>query len=281
MSHSNSTKTPGYDTESITSLDTENGMQSSAPIRYEDDDTMPVSSIKMTRTGDYVVIGRRKFKTTELAQAFGGTLNPGLAPYKHDNINPAPLGLAAFAFTTFCLSVYNCKGLGIHVPNVVVGAACFYGGAAQFLAGCGEFFTGNTFGNIALCSYGAFWLSYAAILVPSFGISAAYEDTDQMANATGFFLLGWALVTWMLVSVTVRSTVAFFSLFFCLAVTFSLLAAGEFTGKGGVTQAGGVVGLVTAVLGWYNAWAGVVTPSNAYFTQHPIPMPNFKKSHRA
>lgn len=239
---------------------------------------MPVTLIQMTKTGEYVIIGNRKFRTLELQQAFGGTLNPGLAPYKHYEVNPAPLGLAAFAFLTFCLSLYNAQAMGIKVPNVVIGAACFYGGAAQFLAGCWEFYTGNTFGLTALCSYGAFWLSYAAILVPAFGISgpkSGYADApDQLLNAIGFYLIGWALVTYMLALVTIRSTLAFFLLFLFLAITFTLLGAGELTGKVGVTRAGGVMGVITAIVGWYNAWAGVVTRTNSYITQRPIPMPD-------
>ena len=81
--------------------------------------------------------------------------------------------------------------------------------------------TGNTFGMTALTSYGAFWLSYSAILVDSFGIAAAYEASEetasQLPNAIGFFLLAWGIFTFMLWLNTLKSTVTFSSLFsYCL-----------------------------------------------------------------
>lgn len=227
--------------------------------------------LKVTTAGvadEFVIIGNQKFYRHELMTAFGGTLNPGLAPYPVNKFaNPAPLGLSAFAMTTLVLSLCNAQAMGITTPNIVVGLACFYGGAAQMLAGIWELVVGNTFGGTALTSYGAFWLSYAAINIESFGIVAAYaDDLDTLHNAIGFYLLAWGLFTLMLTMATLKSTAAFFLLFFCLSLTFFLLAAGEFTLKTGVTRAGGVVGVITGILGFYNALAGVANKQNSYFT---------------
>src|SRR5262252_9853259 len=76
--------------------------------------------------------------------------------------DPAPLGLAGFALTTFVLSVHN----GGWAPDVIwIGLAFFYGGLAQFLAGMWEFRNRNTFGAVAFSSYGAFWLSLGFFLL--------------------------------------------------------------------------------------------------------------------
>lgn len=238
----------------------------------------PESGISKVHTSgdgnEFVIIGNRKFYKHELMTAFGGTLNPGYAPLPVNKFaNPAPLGLAAFSLTTFVLSMYNAKAMGIEVPNVVVSLACFYGGAVQFLAGVWEMSIGNTFGATALTSYGAFWLSYAAIFIESFGIAAAYEkDEAMMANAVGFYLLAWAIFTFMLVLCTLKSTVAFCSLFSTLCLTFILLAGGEFSGNHNVARAGGVVGVITAFIGFYNAFAGVANNQNSYVTANPIAM---------
>src|ERR1700680_1372209 len=61
--------------------------------------------------------------------------------------NPAPLGLSAFALTTFVLSASNAgfilkQGVG---GAVVIGLAIFYGGLGQLIAGIQEFRAGNTF----------------------------------------------------------------------------------------------------------------------------------------
>lgn len=69
--------------------------------------------------------------------AFGGEFQPGT--YKsianRKFANPAPLGLSAFALTTFVLSLINLGTKGISEPNIVVGAAFAYGGLCQLLAG--------------------------------------------------------------------------------------------------------------------------------------------------
>lgn len=76
--------------------------------------------------------------TTEASlPPFGGEFQPGL--YKSVEgrkfANPAPLGLCAFALTTFVLSAINMGTLDIASPNIVVGLAFGYGGLVQLLAG--------------------------------------------------------------------------------------------------------------------------------------------------
>jgi hypothetical protein len=68
--------------------------------------------------------------------AFGGDLQPGLyRPPNRKFANPAPLGLCAFALTTFVLSLINVNTKGIKGPNIVVAIAFGYGGLVQLLAG--------------------------------------------------------------------------------------------------------------------------------------------------
>lgn len=71
------------------------------------------------------------------APAEGASLHPGLfRPYEHRKFaNPAPLGLCAFALTTFVLSAINMEARGVTVPSVVVPLAFGYGGLVQLLAG--------------------------------------------------------------------------------------------------------------------------------------------------
>ncbi|OAE24672.1 hypothetical protein AXG93_2632s1150 [Marchantia polymorpha subsp. ruderalis] len=113
--------------------------------------------------------------------------------------NPAPLGLMGFALTTFVLSCHNA---GVIIPQsaphtVVTGLAAGYGGLAQLLAGMWEFSTGNTFGATAFSSYGAFWLSFAVIQIPAFGVRAAFVASESLVDyneALGLWLLGWTIV---------------------------------------------------------------------------------------
>src|SRR6202043_307075 len=79
--------------------------------------------------------------------------------------DPAPLGLAAFAMTTFVLSMFNSNLVNGKGVPVVLGLALAYGGIVQLLAGMWEFRNGNTFGAVAFSSFGAFWISFWALNV--------------------------------------------------------------------------------------------------------------------
>src|SRR5436190_375440 len=49
--------------------------------------------------------------------------------------NPAPMGLCAFALTTFVLSLLNFSTHGVSTPNIIIASAFGYGGLVQLLAG--------------------------------------------------------------------------------------------------------------------------------------------------
>ena len=78
-------------------------------------------------------------RTSEMVSlpAFGGEFQPGLYKGVENRrfANPAPLGLSAFALTTFVLSLINVGTRGLTAPNIVVALAFGYGGLVQLLAG--------------------------------------------------------------------------------------------------------------------------------------------------
>lgn len=126
---------------------------------------------------------------------------------------------------------------------------------------------GNTFGATALSSYGGFWLSFAIVLTPGgFDIEEAYFKTGHGANdwtnAFGFYLAGWFIFTTILTLCTLRSTLAFFMLFFTLDIAYLMLTIGYLHADNGKPlvpwiKAGGYFGLFAAFLAWYNAFAGI------------------------
>lgn len=236
-----------------------------------------VGRVHATGTGEELIrLGDKTYYKHELMLAFGGTLNvERLAPYPvHKFANASALGLAAFAMTTFVLGLYYAGAMGIEIPNVVVSLTFFYGGIVQFLAGVWELAIGNTFAGTAFASYGPFWFGFGAIFIESFGISAAYaEEPEQLSNAIGFMLVGWAIFTFIMLLCTLKSTVMLMALFLTLDLTFIILAAANFTGKSSCKTAGGVMAVISACCGWYNAFAGVATPQNSYFIANPIPLP--------
>jgi succinate-acetate transporter protein len=167
--------------------------------------------------------------------------------------DPGPLGLAAFAMTTFFLSSVNAGWLPKSVEGVVLGLALFYGGIAQVLAGMWEFIKGNTFGAVAFTSYGAFWVSFW-YLVAHTPLDATADDE---AKGIGFYLLGWTVFTAYMLVCALRTNGILVAVFGFLTVTFLALTLGELSGSTGITTVGGYLGLVTAVLAWYGSLAGV------------------------
>lgn len=237
-----------------------------------------ISKVTTSTDGQYVYLGNKKFAKEDLAHAFGGTLNPGLtAPPTHKFGNPAPLGLSAFALSTFVLSLVNAGAMGTSNDSVVVGLGMFYGGFIQLLTGMWEMALENTFGAMALGSFGGFWMSYAAITIPWFNIAQSYDDPVEFENVVGFYLLGWSIFTFMLSLCAMKSTLAFFSLFFLLAVTYLLLAIGNLAKSHGAHVAGGVVGVVVAFVAWYNAYAGLANKQNSYIRVTALQLPVFEK----
>ena len=69
--------------------------------------------------------------------AFGGEFQPGLykPTVERKFANPAPLGLSAFALTTFVLSLINLQTKNVTDGDIVVALAFGYGGLVQLLAG--------------------------------------------------------------------------------------------------------------------------------------------------
>ena len=179
--------------------------------------------------------------------------------------DPAPLGLAGFAMTTFVLSMFNANLVSASGEPVVFGLAFAYGGLAQLLAGMWEFRTGNTFGAVAFSSYGAFWLSFWALVtffVPK--IPAAHAG-----DAVGLYLWAWGIFTTYMFVASLRTTGAVALVFALLASTFVLLAIGASGAHETVTHWGGYVGLATAAAAWYASFA-VVTNSTFGRTVLPV-----------
>lgn len=170
--------------------------------------------------------------------------------------DPAPLGLAAFALTTFVLSVFNAGIISnLELEGVVLPIALFYGGLAQLLAGMWEFKKGNTFGATAFTSFGAFWLSYAAYA--EFVLPGIEEQPDAY-KATGLFLLAWTIFAAMMFFAAVRISGALGVVFATATSAFVLLTLGTLLQDDSLTKLGGIMGLVTAGAAWYTAWAGIL-----------------------
>jgi succinate-acetate transporter protein len=185
--------------------------------------------------------------------------------------DPGPLGLAAFALTTFVLSIFNSGLMSEKGLPIVLGLALAYGGFAQLLAGMWEFRTGNTFGAVAFTSYGAFWISFWA-----FEQFYAKDITDKVAlgNAVGLFLIAWGIFTAYMFIASLRTTGAIALVFLLLATTFIVLGVGNAEANESITHAGGYIGIATAIAAWYASFAAV---TNSTFGRTVLPVKELKK----
>jgi succinate-acetate transporter protein len=192
----------------------------------------------------------------------GGASPPS---FVHRVADPAPLGLAAFAMTTFALSIANTNIWGAGA-DAALALALVYGGAVQLLAGMWEFVRKNTFGALAFSSYGAFWISYYVL---ARSILPGIRLPGQISVAVGVFLLGWTFFTFYMIVPSLRVSGAVVLVFVLLTVTFVFLTIGAFHTSTSMDKIGGWFGVATAAAAWYASFGGVV---NETFQKAVIPL---------
>jgi uncharacterized protein len=173
--------------------------------------------------------------------------------------DPAPLGLAAFALTTFLLSAKNADWMSHASGLAFLGYAFAYGGLCQLLAGMWEFRNRNVFGATAFSTYGGFWI----------GLYFWVEDVGVKLTSVAAFNhdLGWILTafaifnTYMLIMST-QVNKAVFLVFLTLELTEIVGAIANFDAGSHATpttavEIAGYIGMVTALCAWYASMAGV------------------------
>jgi len=178
--------------------------------------------------------------------------------------NPAPLGLSAFALTTFVLSSFNAGFFPTKGAGIFIGLALFYGGLVPLVAGVQEFRTGNVFGATAFSSYGGFWLAIGFVFWQGLGVGSS--------AAVGYFLLGWTIFTALMFLATFRTDGALIAVFGFLTLTFLFLTIGALGGASGMTTLGGWLGIITAAVAWYRALALLLAGSTSAFKLPIFPM---------
>jgi uncharacterized protein len=166
--------------------------------------------------------------------------------------DPAPLGLAAFALTTFLLSAKNAGWT--HGTDAWLGYAFAYGGLGQLLAGMWEFRNRNVFGATAFGTYGCFWIGLGLYIK----FLPADATPAQIGNDLGWILLAFAIFNTYMLLWSARVNAAVFAVFLTLEVTEIVLFIGNFSGNTEMVKVGGYIGVLTALCAWYASSAGVV-----------------------
>jgi succinate-acetate transporter protein len=183
-----------------------------------------------------------------------GTVPSGIA-------DPGPLGLAAFALTTFLLSAKNAGWTD--GTDAWLGYAFAYGGLCQLLAGMWEFRNRNVFGATAFSTYGGFWIGlglYVQFVAPKAVATAALTKANPeslIQNDLGWILLAFAIFNLYMLLWSTQVNTSVFAVFLTLEVTEVILFIGNLSHNTGTIKFGGWVGVLTALTAWYGSAAGV------------------------
>jgi uncharacterized protein len=172
--------------------------------------------------------------------------------------DPGPLGLAAFALTTFLLSAFNAHWMTAASGLAWLGYAFAYGGLCQLLAGMWEFRNRNVFGATAFSSYGGFWIGLGLYFVLVGKALLVHLVTVPLFNKdVGWILLAFAIFNTYMLLMSTQVNAAVFGVFLTLEITEIILFIGNFEGSSTTVKIGGYVGVLTAVVAWYTSAAGI------------------------
>ena len=192
--------------------------------------------------------------------------------------NSAPLGLAAFAVTTFMLSMINAKLMPAAIAPVVFGVALMFGGLAQLIAGVIQFRIGNAYNGLLFTAFGAFWMSLWVIgefLLKDITGPTPLATAALQGQAVGLLLFAFgAFTVWMLLA-GLRTNVMVVLALAGLAATFFVLGAGNYNGNGLSIETGGYMGLVVAALA---AYIGLAELSEITYKRTVLPLFPLAKS---
>jgi uncharacterized protein len=189
--------------------------------------------------------------------------------------DPAPLGLAAFALTTFLLSARNAGWMSHTTGDAWLPFALAYGGLAQLLAAMWGFAKKNVVAATGFGTFGAFWvgLGFYILLVVNPAVATALKAPATLpATVTtinhdlAWILLGFAVFTTYTLILVSQTNAALFTTFLLLWITLIVLCIGFFNAGAALPLAptttikiGGYLGVLTALVAWYTSAADFST----------------------
>jgi succinate-acetate transporter protein len=165
------------------------------------------------------------------------------------------------------MALLEWQGAGGFGGAANVGAYFFLGGLLLVLGGIGEWLLGNTFPATVFCTFGGYWLTFGATIVPGYGAYGSYSTTGTAAEGLeepqfyatfGFLLVAMTMLCAIYTFASIRTNMVFFAILLTLTPTFGCLSASFFAvahGKSSsaltLQHAGGGLLLVASLLGWY------------------------------
>jgi succinate-acetate transporter protein len=183
--------------------------------------------------------------------------------------SPTPLGLGAFAFTT---AVLGCVYAGFIVPlgmgdlRTIAGAALFYGGIIQVLAGMWAFRKNDMIHATIFSSYGGFLVALGAIFIPFLGFFTIVGVAGLLSPVLGLFFLCWTIFTAILVLGSLRTNIALLATLVFLFLSYLFLTIGQLAGFNlALLHIGGWLGVISALIAWYTCLAHMLAGTEGFF----------------
>jgi uncharacterized protein len=168
--------------------------------------------------------------------------------------NPAPWAVTAFATTSFMLGMYQTHILNNAGILIVLPAAFFFGGLVQIIVAILEFSRGNLFAGAVFGTYGPFWVMFGAFET----LYAASVPAVQLNDAISLFLAVFAVVSFYLAIASLRTDLVLTVIIWLIFVGLVVLSVGAGANNVDITEAGGVIVLIFAILAWYHAAGDII-----------------------
>ncbi|KAF2171050.1 hypothetical protein M409DRAFT_19023 [Zasmidium cellare ATCC 36951] len=242
----------------------------------ENDPENMLRQIKTSGTGS-VTISSDLFERLYLQPKMAGV---GLKhPLQKILGNPTALGIMGFEMSLMPIVMQLMEWRGAGASRAANNAnVIFYGGVLMWVAGMLEFVLGNTFPFLVFMSFGSFYCSYGATLIPWFATYQSFSAdpngdplaglTDPSFNASyGHYWVVFTILMLFFFICTFRTNIVFVLLFACIvpgcgciAGVFYNLALGKADQAHNCQVAAGAVLFAANIIGWY-LYAALIFPS--------------------
>ena len=196
--------------------------------------------------------------------------------------DPTALGIFAYGFSLFALSIYAIGFFSFSTESIVmIAPALFFGGVFLLIASTWEYNNGNTFGATAFGTYSAFFLVFAFAHI---GIKLGWFAPLIVAHMIGIMALAFVVMTFIYWVGSLKMNLALNLTLFFLLIVFILYAIPLLSlTPSGTTAMGAFPAPALAPAGWvgiidslFTMWVGAAAIINDRWelagSRGPIPV---------
>jgi len=115
--------------------------------------------------------------------------------------------------------------------------------------------------HLRLQSFGAFWAGQGLMMIPNLAAITGLYTPEMLAKGFGVYNLAWSFTAYWFMAIAARLQKGSWLLvgtLFLVGTTLLLLCISSFSGVIGCQRAGGVTGIIAAILAWYKATADLL-----------------------